>query len=59
MIDAAEAKALYGLAINYETLEAVVDVLYHKETMSGKDLRKIFAANEAGKFPDPFLEGFG
>ncbi|KAK9821723.1 hypothetical protein WJX81_004862 [Elliptochloris bilobata] len=58
LVEGAEAKAYYGLVINYRALEALIDRLLVKETLTGNEVREI--AQEAGlkPFPDPYVEGF-
>lgn len=38
LVEGAEAKAYYGLAVNYRALEALVDRLLVKETLSGNEV---------------------
>lgn len=58
-LEAAEAKASFGLAVNYKALEALVDALVEKEVLTGEQVTEILEANQVVYFPDPFLEGFG
>jgi ATP-dependent Zn protease len=41
LLDAAEAKAYWGLAKNYSALEALVAALMERETLSGAELADI------------------
>lgn len=41
LLDAAEAKAYYGLAKNYAALEALVEALIQQETLSGEELAAV------------------
>jgi hypothetical protein len=59
LIDGAEAKAYYGLVINYGPLKALVEKLMLKETLSGKEVRETLEGAGVIKFPDPYVEGFG
>lgn len=59
LLEAAEAKAYYGLAMNYGALEEIVDSLMQRDFISGEELDKIFKANQSTSFPDPFLMGYG
>ena len=59
LLEAAEAKASFGLALNYKPLEALVNRLVEKETLNGDEVREVLEENKVVYFPDPFLEGFG
>lgn len=39
LVEGAEAKAYYGLAVNYRPLEALIDRLLVKETLTGNEVR--------------------
>ena len=39
LIEGAEAKAYYGLAVNYKALQALVQRLLARETLSGEEVR--------------------
>ena len=41
LVEAAEAKAYYGLASNYDALLAVADALYERESLTGPELRAL------------------
>lgn len=58
LIDGAEAKASYGLALNYKPLQALVERLLVKETLSGQEVAETLNGAGAIPFPDPYLEGF-
>lgn len=58
LVEGAEAKAYYGLAVNYKPLQALVERLLVKETMSGKEVAETLEAAGVFKFPDAFVEGF-
>lgn len=59
LLEAAEAKAYYGLAMNYKAMEVLVEQLLAKDSLSGKEVTKIFETYGEMQFPDPFLVGFG
>ncbi len=58
LIQAAEAKAYYGLAVNYKALEALVRVLTEDSSISGTSLSTLMEDNSIQSFPDEFTEGF-
>ena len=58
-MEGAEAKASFGLAVNYKALEALVEALVSKETLTGKEVQDILEANDVVRYPDPFVDGFG
>ena len=41
LLDGAEAKAYWGLALNYKPLQALVDVLVAEETINGERLSEV------------------
>ena len=41
LLDGAEAKAYWGLALNYKPLQALVDVLVDEETINGERLTEV------------------
>ena len=41
LLDGAEAKAYWGLALNYQPLQALVDVLVAEETINGDRLAEV------------------
>ncbi|GMH43653.1 hypothetical protein BSKO_11575 [Bryopsis sp. KO-2023] len=59
LLESAEAKAYYGLAMNYEVLEKLVERLLARDSISGKEVEDIFNEHGSLKFPDPFIVGFG
>ena len=64
LVEAAEAKAYWGLAANYAALEALTNVLMAEESITGERLAEILegAAAEGGglrRFAAPYTEGFG
>lgn len=58
LMDAAEAKAYYGLATNYKTLQTLVEHFMDSNTMSGRELQAILKETSAHHFPSPYTEGF-
>ena len=58
-MEGAEAKAYYGLAVNWGPLQALVERLLVKETLPGKEVIETLEAAGVVHFPDPFVEGFG
>lgn len=59
LLNAADAKVVYGLVRNWEPLKAIVEELMEEETISGDRLMQILLENDAEFFPDPFVAGFG
>ena len=59
LLDAAEAKAYYGLATNFPALEALIEVLINRETIGVPILRKIAYEHHLQEFTTPYVEGFG
>lgn len=45
LVEAAEAKAYYGLASNYSALLALSDALYERESLTGRELRELLEAH--------------
>ena len=58
LIEGAEAKAFYGLALNYKPFQALVERLLVKETLSGKEVAETLEGAGVHHFPDPYVEGF-
>jgi len=59
LVEAAEAKAMYGLAINWKPLQALVEALLEQGVLQGKEVAHILETNGVIHFPDPYTEGFG
>ena len=59
LVEGAEAKAYYGLAVNYAALQALIERLLVKETLSGKEVTETLEGAGVIKFPDSYLAGFG
>ena len=58
LLQAAEAKAYYGLAVNYKALEALVRVLTEETSITGVRLRTLMEESNIQYYPDAFTEGF-
>ena len=58
-MQAAEAKAYYGLTHNYSALQALVEALLDKGSLTGAEVREAMAAAGSQPFKKPYLEGFG
>ena len=59
MLDAAEAKAYYGLATNFKALEALIELLIEKETIGLSDLTKVATQHNLLEFKSPYVSGYG
>ena len=59
LVQAAEAKAYYGLTHNYTALQHLVEALLDKGSLTGSQVRDIMAAAGTQPFQKPYLEGFG
>ena len=58
LVEGAQAKATYGLTLNYKPLEALVDRLLRDTTLSGEQVAEVLDGAGVIPFPDPFVEGF-
>lgn len=58
LIEGAQAKALYGLTLNYKALHALVDRLLRDSTLTGEQVAQVLKGAGLVPFPDPFVEGF-
>lgn len=58
LVEAAEAKAFYGLAANYECLAALADKLLAVESMTGAELAEMLESKGVKKFQAPYVDGF-
>ena len=47
-MEGAEAKAYYGLASNYRPLQALVETLLERETLTGAELAELLESNGTG-----------
>ncbi|KAK9813430.1 hypothetical protein WJX73_008508 [Symbiochloris irregularis] len=59
LMEGAQAKALYGLTVNYKALSVLVETLLERDTLTGAQVAEILEQNDAFGFPDPYVEGFG
>lgn len=59
LLRAAEAKAAYGIARNWEAFAALVAALRDRGEMSGAEVRELMSSKNAVPFSDPFCDGFG
>ncbi|KAL4452773.1 hypothetical protein ABPG75_008435 [Micractinium tetrahymenae] len=59
LVEAAEAKAYYGLASNYKALAALANTLMERESLTGEELRELLESQGVKKFEGPETEGFG
>ena len=58
LVEAAEAKAIYGLSLNYKCLQALTERLMQDEVVNGAVVDAIWKENGLVSFPDPFTNGF-
>lgn len=58
LVQGAEAKALYGLVLNYKALQALVERLVQDSTLTGDQVSEILQGAGLRYFPDPYVEGF-
>lgn len=58
LINGAQAKAYYGLVVNYEALQALVETLLEREMMGGPEVAALLEKHNVKKFPDPWVQGF-
>lgn len=58
LVQGAEAKALYGLVLNYKPLQALVDRLVESSTLTGEQVGQTLEGAGLRYFPDPFVDGF-
>ncbi|GLI67098.1 hypothetical protein VaNZ11_011303 [Volvox africanus] len=59
LLEAAEAKAMYGLAMNWKPFQALTQALLDRGTLTGKEVAHILETNGVIHFPDPYTGGFG
>jgi cell division protease FtsH len=59
LLEAAEAKAYYCLAVNWPALRALSDALLENGTLDGRSVGRVLEAAGVVRFPDPYLSGFG
>lgn len=58
LVEAAEAKAIYGLSLNYKCLQALTERLIKDQVVNGAVVDAIWKENGLVSFPDPFTNGF-
>ena len=58
-MQAAEAKAYYGLTHNHAALQALTEALLDKGALTGQEVRAILAATGTQPFAGPYTSGFG
>ncbi|KAI7835886.1 hypothetical protein COHA_010231 [Chlorella ohadii] len=59
LVEAAEAKAYYGLATNYNALTALAKELMEQESMTGAEVRALLEREGVKRFDDTDTEGYG
>ena len=59
LLEAAEAKAFYGVAANFPVLKVLVDRLVKEESVSGRKLAEIMEGCNVQYFSDQFITGYG
>lgn len=59
LIEAAEAKAFYGLVINRPFLEALVGKLLEFDALPGKQVVELANRYNIQRFTSPFVKDFG
>mmetsp|Transcript_28408 Transcript_28408/g.50750 ORF Transcript_28408/g.50750 Transcript_28408/m.50750 type:complete len:912 (-) Transcript_28408:144-2879(-) len=58
LLDGAEAKAYYALVSNYKALKVLVETMYTRESISGKEVASILDTNGAMALESPFVKGY-
>ena len=58
LLEAAEAKAYWGLAVNYEALQVLAEELAKVESLTGDEVAELLEGAGVKKFEVPFVEGF-
>lgn len=59
LLEAGEAKAYYGLAVNWKPLQALIQALLNRGVLQGKEVSQILESNGVIHFPSPFTAGYG
>ena len=54
----AQAKAIYGLTLNYKQFEILVQRLLDERTLEREQLQAFMEETGVIRFPDPFTDGF-
>jgi cell division protease FtsH len=58
LLAAAEAKAYYGISVNYQSIEALSSVLDQKHSIGSKEIKHLMEINNISYLPSPYLAGF-
>jgi cell division protease FtsH len=58
LLEAGEAKAYFGLAANYTTLEALYNKLLETNSLTGKQLTDFLEEQGVVRYRNPFVQGF-
>ncbi|KAI3432765.1 hypothetical protein D9Q98_004305 [Chlorella vulgaris] len=59
LVEAAEAKAYYGLARNYEALIALTEALIQRQSLTGEELRAVLEEHHVHRYANDSVEGYG
>jgi len=59
LLESAEAKAMYGLAVNWQPLQALTTALLERGVLQGREVAHILESHGVVHYPDPFTSGFG
>lgn len=58
LLEAAEAKAYWGLAANYKALESLAAALEQRESMTGEEVATLLDDAGVRRFEAPYVEGY-
>lgn len=58
LLEAAEAKAYWGLAANYDALKALIEKLEVVESLTGEEVGELVEGVGVKRFTTPFVEGY-
>ena len=58
LIEAAEAKAYWGLAVNFNALKELASCLEKQETLTGEEVSELLENHDVAKFSDAYVDGF-
>jgi len=58
LLEAAEAKAYWGLAANYDALKALIEKLEVVESLTGEEVGELVETVGVKRFTAPFVEGY-
>lgn len=59
LLESGEAKAYYGLAVNWKPLLALADALEERGSLRGKQVAHILETAGCVHFSDPYVAGYG